>query len=214
MTEQQIPMLAGKLVEHQNFFGVLSVVDAQWAIQHPQEMIALCVDAIINRANKVVKKLLAFVTTISVDGAKNFVAEDHFNGFEVNTSDKVEVKTSHIGSTFRERFMSKVESVVEPADIKVHKLLINSKDPPIIAELGDVYGTTLTHFWQALKIQGHGQKGKLLTDGRANVSYISDAVDGTPWAVLARWCGGGWFLSALSVVDPVPWLAGFQVCSR
>ena len=213
MTEQQIPMLAGKLVEHQSFFRTLSVEDAQWAIQHPQETIALFVAAVTNRAEKTVQKL-EYVTTIPVAGAKSFVAKKYFNGFEVNTSNDVEVKTSHIGSMFQEYFMGKTENDVKPADIKIQRLLINSKDPPIIAELGDTHETTLTYLWQALEIQGHGQRGKLLTDGYANVFYIRDDVDGTLWAVCAYWCGGGWFLNANSVEHPRPWSAVFQVCSR
>lgn len=53
MTEQQIPQLAGALVTHQRHFGALPTDDAQWAIQNTQAAIALCVEAIKNRANGV-----------------------------------------------------------------------------------------------------------------------------------------------------------------
>lgn len=49
MTEQQIPKLVGQIVEHQHCFSVLSIEDAQWAIQNTESAISLFVQAIKNR---------------------------------------------------------------------------------------------------------------------------------------------------------------------
>jgi len=49
MTEQQIPKLAAVIVEHQSGLATLPTEDAQWAIQHGKETVALLVRAIQNR---------------------------------------------------------------------------------------------------------------------------------------------------------------------
>ncbi len=49
MTEQQIPKLAGALVEHQNAFSILSVEDGQWVIQNTVAAIGLFAEAVRNR---------------------------------------------------------------------------------------------------------------------------------------------------------------------
>ena len=56
MTEQQIPKLAGTIVEHQNAFVELSTEDAQWVIGNTVEAIGLFTEAVRNRGAKIAKK--------------------------------------------------------------------------------------------------------------------------------------------------------------
>lgn len=51
-TEQQIPVLAARLVEHQSAFSVLSTDDAQWVIQNTKEAITVFGKAIANRTSE------------------------------------------------------------------------------------------------------------------------------------------------------------------
>ena len=48
MTEDQIPKMVARMVEHQRSFTSLSNGEAQWVIQKPKEAIALCIGAIKN----------------------------------------------------------------------------------------------------------------------------------------------------------------------
>lgn len=211
MTEQQIPQLAGALVTHQRHFGALPTDDAQWAIQNTQAAIALCVEAIKNRANGVAKKLLEFVTTTSVAAIESFKSSENFK----EDAKKVAVRIWSLGDNFKKHFGRKEEGASEAVEIKIHKLLEWSLDAPIITELADKCEITLGQFFALLSKQGKGEAGPLLTNGWANIAYIRDD-EGILWAVHADWYAGrgGWSVGASSVGDPDGWRGGFQVLSR
>lgn len=158
-----------------------------------------------------VTKILGFVTTVKVDGVKEFIAADKFKAGE--TVDRVKYYPS-FGDNFTKYLLPKVERNVVAVDLRVHKLLRNSLDLGIRAEIGeDNEETSLAHLHQCLKRQGNGEKGDLLTNGWANIFYIRDT-DGNLWAVSACWGDGGWRLAAGSVVHPNDWDADGQVFSR
>jgi hypothetical protein len=210
-TEQQIPKLAGAIVEHQSDFAALSTEDAQWVITETKSAIALFVEAVKNRAKTAATKLLEFVTTVTVPAVSKFVAADHFKRGE--TVDGVKC---YLWDNFREHFLGKIEKNVAGCDIRVHKLLRSSRDLGIRSEIGeDKEETKLANLWSLLKLQGKGEKGALLTNGYANIFYVRDTED-MLWAVGARWRAGyrGWYLYANSVEYPREWFAGFRVCSR
>lgn len=203
MTEQQIPKLVGKLVEHQSFFGALSTENAQWAIQNTQEAVALFVNAVTDRTKEKVQKILKFVTTIKTT-VQRFTATDHFKVGEVVEG----VKIGWLSDDFKKLMLPKVEEDLAVTDINVYELVKNSKDLGIRAEIGEANEEIkLANFWQVLKARGDGKVGNWL------IGYIT-GVDNNLWAVSARWYGGGWDLDAFSVEYPFPWIAGSQVCSR
>lgn len=219
MTEQQIPKFAAVLVEHQNLFLGLPTEDAQWVIQNPQEAIRKMVKNLTGCALGATEQvstprgqvLLELVRTISVPAIPEFRTADKFKVGE--TVDGVRI-SSIMGSNFTQFFLPKVERNVPATEIRVHKLLQNSRDLGIRAEIGEEKEeTTLGHLWERLKLQGNGQDGVLLTNGWANIFYIRDT-EGKLWAVCARWYDDGWGLSANSVGDPRGWLAARRVCSR
>lgn len=211
MAESQNSKLAGMLVEHQRYFSELSTDDAQWAIQHPKEAVALCVEAIKGRTNGINKKLLELVTTTSVAAIDNFKATDHF---KVDTK-KAAVRIYYLGDYFKKHFGRKTEGASEAVDIKVHKLLEGSLDAQIITELAEKCEITLGQFFALLSKQGKGEPGPLLTNGWANISYIKDAT-GILWAVGASWNAGcgGWGVEVFSVGCPLRWHVGYRVLSR
>ena len=155
--------------------------------------------------------ILSQVGTVEANGAKKFIAKDHF---KEDTSRKAEVKISWLGENFKDIFLGKTEEDVENATLTVHRLEKSSLDAPILAELGDRAETTLTYLYKLLKKQPNGEKGILLTNGYANIFYIRDANKGILWAVHAYWHGAGWFVNAYSVEYPNWWIAGNQVISR
>lgn len=211
MTEQQIPQLAGALVTHQRHFGALLTKDAQWVIQNTAAAIALCVEAIKNRANSVANKLLEFVTTTNVVAIESFKAEDTF---KVDTK-KAATRIYYLGDNFQKHFGRKEEGASEATEIKVHKLLEESLDAPIITELGGNAEITLGQFFSLLSKQEKGEPGPLLTNGWMNIAYIRDD-EGILWAVRARWRAGsgGWSVGAYSVEGPRRWSDGSRVLSR
>lgn len=155
-----------------------------------------------------IKKILKFVGNVTIPATtKNFVAREKF---VVNTSDEAEVKISYLGNNFKEWLLNKFEEPQAGIKLRYYRLLEASVDDPIIAELGgqDQAETTLTAMFSLMKKQGHGQKGKLLTDGKANIFYIWG------YAVSVGWDGGGWGVGANSVEGPSRWGAGGRVFSR
>jgi hypothetical protein len=158
------------------------------------------------------KKLLEFVTTVNVAALECFTAMD---AFKVDTGPKTAVQIAWIGDNFEQNFLRKTEDACEAAELKVHKLLEQSLDPPIITELADNHEITLGQFFSLLQKQGKGEAGPLLVNFYANIAYIRD-FNGTLWAVHARWSAdrGGWGVVADSVEGPGRWVGGFQVLSR
>ncbi len=213
-TEQQIPKLAGALVEHQGCFAALSNADAQWVIQHPKEAIQVFVGAIQNRTKETVRKaqekLLDFITSFKVGGAKKFVAKDNF---KEEISDKAIVKIALIWKDFKDNFLDLVEENVPEAELKVHKLLKDSRNPGIIVELRESYTVSLAHVWNAMALQSKGEEGNLLTNGNENIFYVAD-VNGVVWAVGVAWYGNGWGMSADSVECQNKWNDNNLVLSR
>lgn len=200
-TEQQIPKLAGSLVEHQSGFAALSTEDTQFVIRETRKAIALFCEAVKNRAKAAANKLLEYVTSVTVPSEKRFVVDDYFKDGEVVDGVKM-----YLGGNFKKRFGGKVEENVAPCDIRVHKLLRASRDLDIRHELGEESEETcLAHLWYFLKLQG--DKGGWF------IFYIRDAED-VLWAVDADWRGDGWGVGAYSVEDRVRWNADGCVCSR
>ncbi|MGD0090125.1 MAG: hypothetical protein ABSE73_09410 [Planctomycetota bacterium] len=62
MIEQEIPRLAGRIVEHQKELQGLSSEDAQWVMQHTAEALALFVIAISNRGKKTALSILRLIS--------------------------------------------------------------------------------------------------------------------------------------------------------
>jgi len=216
-TEQQIPVIAARVVEYQKEFSSLPTEDSQWFINHTKEAIALCVSAITNRAKETVQAVVALlsavIATFTVSATtEKFVAKDKF---KVDTSKKAKVKISYLGDNFKEWFLGKEENPFVGSTINGRKLEKNSVDGPILAELGGnkAAKTTLTEMYAAMEAQPNGESGNLLNNRWANIFYIED-INGTLRAVYVDWHGAGWRVDAHSVEDPSSWIADGRVFSR
>lgn len=152
--------------------------------------------------------LLELVSTVSTAPTEKFVAADFFKAGTKNG-----VRIAWIGDNFNSKFGKKIEKNIVASTIRVHTLLKDSLDAPIITELGDTHETSLAELSQLLTAQGNGEDGTLLTNGYANIFYIRD-IEGILWAVRALWRSGGWCVGAFSVERPRGWDAGRQVLSR
>jgi len=160
------------------------------------------------------RKLLESVATAALASVESFVAVERF---VVDTGKKAPVKLGWLGDNFKEHFLPKVETQIEGTEVKISKLLEASLDPPIINALGgeEKAETSLAHLYALLLLQPKGQKGKLLTNGYANIFYIRDA-KGVLWAVRARWDDiyDYWHVEANPVSRPNAWNDGGRVVSR
>lgn len=215
-TEQQIPKLAGGLVEHQSAFDVLSGDDAQWVITNTKEAIALMCDAIRNRvvkpAAQAITNLIQAVGEMAFPGATNFVASEKF---VKDISDTATVKISDLGSNFTTWFLGKVEATVAPSTIGYGKLLKFAKAVVILAFLGGETKaeTSLAEIFHLISLQANGKVGALLTNGWANIFFVRDA-SGVLRVVDVYWSGGGWCVRASEASYAVGWRGGHRVFSR
>ncbi len=145
---------------------------------------------------------------ISTTPMKEFVAKDYFRP---HLSSRSPLRLS-LGDDFTKLFIPKVEYNLDEDKINVSILLRPSRDPEIMHELGRWALIYLTYFYQALKAQGRGQPGPLLTNGLANIAYAL-AVDDNVWTVYAVWNKKSWHVDAYSIKGLDGWSSGSQVIS-
>ncbi|TSC74879.1 MAG: hypothetical protein G01um101430_696 [Parcubacteria group bacterium Gr01-1014_30] len=162
--------------------------------------------------------LLTEIDTVELPSVERFVAADAFGP---NNPDGIRF---FLGDNFKKLFFGKTEANVHAATLAIHRLNRKSVDEPIRRELTPSREeTALAHFYELIKRQPRGERGKLPTDGTLIIAYIYDVNEiggdngkGTLWAVGADWnsFSAGWSVNALSVEDPFPWLQGRRVLSR
>lgn len=159
-------------------------------------------------------------STIKTPAIPEFRAIDHLKINPNEDRKTAEVVIGWINNNFRVLFLQgtgKIERDVLAGSLRPHKLRKASVDGSIIAEFGGetVVESTLAEMYEALKLQGRGQKGALLTNGHANIFYIRDVEDKL-WAVRCNWDSGNeyWDLSAYPVADPRRWDADDRVVVR
>lgn len=167
-------------------------------------------------ATAVASALLSPIGNVSLPATTDkFLAHEKF---VVNTSASAKVKISFIGENFTNWFLTNGGKVEEPQaerELRYAKLKKNSRDKPIIAELGgaEKSETTLSEMFFLMEKQKCGEDGVLLNNGWANIFYIRDAA-GVLRAVLVGWNDDGWGVSANPVVNPGDWSADNRVFSR
>ena len=147
------------------------------------------------------------IRNISVDGSKNFVANDDV---------KKHLKYANVGSTglnFNRFFLNNFEEYVDDATIVVQSLEQPSLDATIIAQLAGYHPEIyLAQLFELLKRQYKGGDGALATNNVFNVAYILGS-DKNSWAVHALWLSGGdcWYLGATSIKDQSKWRDGCRI---
>ncbi len=218
-TKNQIPKLAGTLVEHQEHFDGLTTEEAQWVIFNPKEAIGIFkagvrtrVAAVTKKVDKTVAKILELVNDeIRIPALQEaFGMKDHF---QVDTSLTAKVKISFVSDSVRDEFGSQVVVPRDGYAVSARRLLKRSADRPILTELRPVYKTDMPAVKSLMAQQPNGEPGVLLTDGQANIFYVEKSA-GVLRAVRVRWSDDGWDVRSSSVKYPGEWNAGSQVFSR
>jgi len=117
-TEQQIPVLMGKMVEYQKNFSVLPTEVAQWVINHTEEAIGVCSQALTDYFKKVkeAKQILRLISggqTIrlkALDGTRLiYKARETFKG--------------HIDSDFKNWGLAKKGVATPETLIQIHEMV-------------------------------------------------------------------------------------------
>lgn len=197
--------------------GILSVEVLRRWNGCPAEVIrAKCIEAFGQFPEPESDPLLDWLGIVNIPATtEKFVAREKF---VVDTSKKAKVKISYLGDNLTEWFLSgdgKIESPISERSLRYGKLMENSVDAPIIAELGGEQKAemTLAEMFALMEKQPNGERGTLLTNGWANIFYIRD-VKGVLRAVNGCWYGDGWLVLAYSVLFPRRWCGGRLVFSR
>lgn len=157
-------------------------------------------------------KTLSYIGTINIPFAGRFIVAEHF---VVNTGNTAVAKVSVLGDNFKNWFLTEVEGGPVGITLSYHQLLRKSVDELIIKELGGEakVEASLVVVWHLMCQQRNREPGVLITNGEFNVFYVLD-VDNVLRAVVVSWHGGGWDVSALSLMSPSGWDAGCRVFSH
>ncbi len=158
--------------------------------------------------------ILELVTTIDIVGVTSFPVREKLREGETDG-----VKIAWLGDSLKHNFLNKTETDIASATLRIQKLKKSAFARPILAVLGDTAETAFAQFWELLKLQGSGQQGSLLVNGRENLVCIrdnSDNSDNNLRVVSAFWYTdrGGWGVDACSVEYSREWFTGSLIISH
>lgn len=143
-------------------------------------------------------------------GTEGFVAAQYFRE---SAAVRSPVSISWLGTTFKQRFVDKLEPASARAILQPFHLRRPARASEIVAWLGDRGETSLGELWCLLSLQPNGESGALLINATPNLFFIRDR-DGKLWTVDVLWGGPGWEIGASAIDGDRPWDAGAQAFSR
>ncbi|MFA6408109.1 MAG: hypothetical protein WCW36_01355 [Candidatus Paceibacterota bacterium] len=146
------------------------------------------------------EKILKLLHTVHAAAVPVFVAADSF-------VDGKACAKCIIGSNFRRYILGRVEKDVEPAELRVHKLLVPASNKEIISELGGVYETMLTHFF--LLLVNNWSTG----DPRDLRCPVISYIQGTKLFVRGLWLSDMLFVESSSPGSKNVWEPGPRIIS-
>ncbi len=146
--------------------------------------------------------LLEFVSTTSLEAVDTFTTSDKFKVGAVVAGRKI----WSLGDNFKTHCLPIIEKDVPAVRWNAWRLAESSRDPAIIATLGEEKAISkLAYVFQTMEL---GNDGPSLTNGWANIAYVPSAVDGELWAVGWYVRAGGWRVEAYPVSGPRGWSDG------
>jgi len=196
VSENQIPKIAGSIVEFQKEFSELSVEDGQWIIQHTREALHLFIEAVAKRRRPPEIEYLSTCLVALQD--KKFFAPKSFVCYVNDGNITPKVKINFIDATFNFHFVNSFEKrgrekMYFGKTVDYFKVNTELEGDQIIAQLGGTRKseTSLWCLWQILERQGGGEPRDLLTSGKRNIFFIR-ALNGTLFSVSVSWGEEGW----------------------
>lgn len=119
--------------------------------------------------------------------------------FVVNDQKKADVNIRYLNDFFIKKLYNKIELFKPKRTVRRHKLLINIVDKSMVIRLGgeEVAVTTLQDVWHLMRLQGEGENGNLLTNGKVNIFFVHDE-NNEIVAVSLDWNEFGWGIEAFS----------------
>ena len=119
--------------------------------------------------------------------------------FIVDNDEAAEIRIRYLSDRFTAKIYNKKESFQPKRTIHRYRLLVNLVDKSIITRLGgkEIAVTSMQDIWYLLKLQGKGEKGNLLTNGKVNLFLVYDESDEI-MAISLDWNVFGWGIEAFS----------------
>ena len=143
---------------------------------------------------------------------EKFTASENF---VVNIMEDAKVKISYLGENFVSWFLGKIEEPFAGSELRYQTLTLNSRDLPIIEELGgeEKAEVSLTEIFTLMEAQGKGEGCTLLNNGQANIFYVR-GMNNVLCDVCVYWDDRGWGVNAGPIDDRRYWRDSSQVFSR
>lgn len=112
-----------------------------------------------------------------------------------------------MGGNFKVQFFDLPIPALGGTKLAIRKLKKNSKDGPILKELGEKAKISISQFHAFLSANFESKECFI---------FYMEGNDGNLWPVRANWNfdDGGWNVNANPVTNPNPWNAGNQVVSK
>lgn len=157
-------------------------------------------------------KKLALRATVAVEATISFVVRDFFK-----MGDNGQTKI-WMSDAFKEKVLAFASSTASSSEVRLDKLELTESmnDSQITVELGSPTPFSIDGFLSHTKglilKQPKGEKGDLLTNGYANIFYVTGN-DGRTFAVDVHWNGRQWEFDCREFVEDGWWRAGRCVFS-
>lgn len=170
--QETLPVLrvAASLLVRRNAFEAMTADERRWVFDHPEEAIALLVDAVRNHDLTEVDP----GQVVEVAGTDVFVLAEKFK--QGISADNVVI--NWLGRTFLGLTFRKMEKNVAPATLRIQKF-----KKELFAKAKAVKFASV---WEVVKAQGAGQQGNLLVDGGKTFVRVLDE-NGAPLILTIRW---------------------------
>ncbi|MFA6408081.1 MAG: hypothetical protein WCW36_01215 [Candidatus Paceibacterota bacterium] len=161
------------------------------------------------------KSVLLHLYSFGAVAVEGFIAAEKF--VEGKTVDGVSI--AWLGPDIKKFIKNKKREIcVGPAELKIHKLLVEAGDLPdgdnsgIITELDGKHKIMSAHLHDLL---AHKQRTREFSSVVAYIPCDEDDGNAVLWAVHAYWRSlvAGWYILGRIVSGPYIWHAGFQVVS-
>jgi len=196
-TEQQVPVIVARFVEHQSGFASLTTEDGQWVIQNTVEAISLFVEAVKNRAKTVAGyfRRLGLSVTIPVTTGKRTIAGAR------------KVFTGYIDSDFTNWGLDVPGEAKPETKVEALELTKDGTFKDFFTSLGDLDKLVMTDDQIIWVVENRSDL--LIMDGNAN--FFLKKVNGEFFVALVNRRGGGLRVEAWLLSSDYVWSAVYRL---
>lgn len=184
-SKQQIPKLAGSLVEHQGAFAALSNEDIQWAINETKQAIGLFVDSVRNRGKE--QRSFKRIGSTHAPGCSAFNARTLVAGYNIGG-----VTVRSVSDKFQRNLGLLVERNIPKISLDVYEITTGVGGS--ISRGSNGLEMYLGNIVELLRLEASGN-WVLINRKDPNYFYVRNEKQ-TGWVIELVW-NGGWNFHAL-----------------